>query len=66
MGFDEKTKRMKLLSVHPGVNIDQVKANTNFELIIPEKVSVTEHPTEKELKILRTEIDPARMILRRG
>ena len=65
MGFDEETKRMTLLSVHPGVTVDQVKANTGFELIIPEKVTVTEPPTERELKILRTEIDPAGIVLGR-
>jgi len=65
MGFDEKTKRMTLLSVHPGVTIEQVKANTGFELMIPDEVGVTEPPTEEELKILRTEIDPAGIVLGR-
>ena len=65
MGFDEKTKRMTLLSVHPSITVDQVKANTNFRLIVSDKVTVTEPPTEKELKILRTEIDPAGIVLRR-
>ena len=65
MGFEEKTKRMTLLSVHPGITVDQVKANTGFELVIPEKVTVTEPPTERELKMLRTEIDPAGIVLGR-
>jgi glutaconate CoA-transferase subunit B len=65
MGFDEKTKRMTLLSVHPGVTADQVKANTGFELIVLDNVTVTEPPTEKELRILRTEIDPVGIVLRR-
>ncbi len=64
MGFDEKTKRMKLLSMHPNITIDQIKENTSFELIIPEKVTVTGQPTEEELKILR-EIDPCGIVLRR-
>jgi len=63
MGFDEKSKRMKLLSVHPSVTVEQVKANVGFDLIIRDKVTVTEPPTEKELKILRTEIDPAGMVI---
>lgn len=65
MGFDDKTKRMMLLSVHPGVTVDQVKANTGFELIIPDKVAVTEPPTERELQLLRKEIDPAGIVLGR-
>lgn len=63
MGFDEKSKRMKLLSVHPGVTVEQVKAKTGFDLIIPDKVTVTKSPTEKELKILRTDIDPAGIVI---
>jgi glutaconate CoA-transferase subunit B len=63
MGFDEKSKRMKLLSVHPGVTVEHVEANTGFDLNISDKVTVTKPPTEKELKILRTEIDPAGMVI---
>lgn len=58
MGFDDKTKRMKLLAVNPGVSVEQVVENTGFKLIIPEKVEKNEPPTEEELKILREEIDP--------
>jgi len=65
MGFDEKTKRMKLLSTHPSITIDQVTSNTGFELLMPERVDVTEPPTKMELRILRTEIDPAGVILGR-
>jgi glutaconate CoA-transferase subunit B len=57
MSFDKTRRQMKLEAVHPGVTIEEVIENTGFELIIPEKVSVTEPPTERELKILR-ELDP--------
>ena len=57
MSFDETRRQMKLEAVHPGVTMEDVIENTGFELIIPEKVSVTEPPTERELKILR-ELDP--------
>jgi glutaconate CoA-transferase subunit B len=65
MGFEEKTKRMMILSTHPGVTIDQIKDNTGFKLIIPKNVTVTEPPTKTELRILRTEIDPAGIVLKR-
>jgi len=58
LGYDEKTKRMKLESVHPGVSVDQVKANTGFELIMPEKVRETESPTEEQIELIRSKIDP--------
>ncbi len=61
-GFDEETKRMKLLAVHPGVTIEDIKANSSFEIIIPEKVETTQPPTEEELRILH-EIDPTGMTI---
>ena len=65
MGFDEESKRMELISVHPGVAVKDVVENTGFELLIPEEVSVTEPPTEEELKLLREEIDPAGIVIGR-
>lgn len=58
MDFDEETKKMRLKSVHPGVTVDQVVENTGFELIIPKDVLITELPTDEELQILRTRVDP--------
>lgn len=63
MGFDEKTKRMKLISVHPGIKVEDVIENTGFDLIIPDKVSATEPPTEIELRLLREEIDSAGIVI---
>jgi glutaconate CoA-transferase subunit B len=65
MGFDEATKRMKLLSTHPGVTVDQVKAATGFELLVADQVTTTDAPSEKELKILKKQVDPAGLILGR-
>lgn len=64
LGFDDNTKRMKLISIHPGVTVDQVKENTGFELVIPEEVPKTEPPTENELRLLREEIDPSGIYIR--
>lgn len=64
LGYEEKTKRMMLLSLHPDANIGQVIENTEFELIIPKKVDVTQPPTEKELKLLREEIDPTEIFIK--
>jgi len=65
MNFDEKTKRMALISLHPGITLDQLKSNTGFDILIPNEVAVTQPPSEEELRILRTEIDPARILVRR-
>ena len=63
MGFDDATKRMKLLSVHPGVTVEDVKANTGFELIMPPNITTTEPPSGEELRLLREVIDPARIVI---
>jgi glutaconate CoA-transferase subunit B len=63
MDFEEETKRMRIKSVHPGVTVDEVRENTGFDLIVPERVPVTEPPSERELAVLRTRID-ARGVLR--
>lgn len=61
-GFDEQTKRLTLLSLHPGITVDDVQANSEFQILIPDHVAVTEPPTGEEQRILR-EIDPSGMVL---
>jgi len=63
MGFHPGSKRMTILSVHPGVTIDDLLEATGFELLISEDVLTTEPPSEAELKILRKEIDPAGIVI---
>ncbi|MBM4372319.1 MAG: 3-oxoacid CoA-transferase, partial [Deltaproteobacteria bacterium] len=58
LGYDDGTKRMKLLATNPGVTVQQVVENTGFELILPDRVGANEPPSERELHLLRTEIDP--------
>jgi acyl CoA:acetate/3-ketoacid CoA transferase beta subunit len=62
-GFDEETKRLKLISLHPGISINDVRENSGFEIIIPNKVETSPEPTEEQLRILRKEIDPAGIVL---
>ena len=65
MGFDEETKEMSLISVHPGVTPEQVQDNTSFKLHVGSEVAVTEEPTQEELRLLREEIDPAGIVIGR-
>ncbi len=58
LGFDDATKKMKLISVHPGVSLDDVIANTGFPLSIPEKIETTPPPTQEQLRWIREVIDP--------
>lgn len=58
MGYDDVTKRMKLLSLNPGINVEKVIENTGFELLIADHITRNEPPTVEELKILREQVDP--------
>ncbi|MBF0314023.1 MAG: 3-oxoacid CoA-transferase [Oligoflexia bacterium] len=66
MDYDPQSLRMRVISLHPNVTIDEVKVNTGFELLVSEKLAKTEPPSEKELRILREEIDPFRYVIGRG
>jgi glutaconate CoA-transferase subunit B len=65
MGYHEHTKRMQVLSLHPGVTMEQVRANTGFAIDAVEAVATTAAPGEEELRILREEVDPHRYLLGR-
>ena len=59
-GFDETTRRMKVMALHPGVTRAQVQDNTGFPLIFDDDTGVTAPPTDQELKVLR-ELDPEQL-----
>ena len=63
LGFDDETRRMKLLRTQPGVTVDQVVAETGFELILPDRVEESELLSAEELHILREEVDRQRLYI---
>jgi glutaconate CoA-transferase, subunit B len=62
MRFDDDSRAMFLSEVYPGVEPQQVVANTGFEIDIS-RVHEADPPTEKELITLREGVDPQRLIL---
>src|SRR5215467_10473119 len=65
LGYHSQTKRMEIISLHPGVALEKVRANTGFELGVREPLTQTAPPTGQELHILRDEVDPHRYLLGR-
>ncbi|MGB3387928.1 MAG: CoA-transferase [Pseudaminobacter sp.] len=61
-GFDEKTRRMKVLALNPGVTREEVQDNTGFRLDFDDELAITEPPTETELRVLR-ELDSERLFI---
>jgi glutaconate CoA-transferase, subunit B len=60
LGFDEKTRRMQVTALNPGISREAVAQNTGFPLVFAADLGVTEPPTEHELKELRL-LDPERL-----
>ena len=56
--FDEATGRMRVKSIHPGYTLAEVQERTGFDLIVPPEIPETRPPTDEEIRLLRTEIDP--------
>src|SRR5436305_12671195 len=45
LGYHDETKRMEVLSLHPGVTPEQVRAATGFELAVADPLATTPAPT---------------------
>ncbi|GLK73935.1 3-oxoadipate--succinyl-CoA transferase subunit B [Ancylobacter dichloromethanicus] len=60
LGFAAESRAMTVLALHPGVSAADIKANTGFDLPVPDDVEVTPAPTLGELAILR-ELDPEQL-----
>jgi len=63
--FEEKTKRMRLISVFPGETAASIQAATGFELLVASDVSPFPPPTSEELRLIREEIDPTGVFVKK-
>jgi glutaconate CoA-transferase subunit B len=63
MGYDPESKRMRVEALHPGVTVEDVQANTGFEMLFVDPLPVTPEPTDQELRVLRDEVDPQGLIV---
>ena len=61
-GFNEATRQMQLLALHPGVGLTDIQANSAFEIPVHEPLEVTIPPSETERRLLH-ELDPAGMVV---
>ncbi|MCB9531546.1 MAG: CoA-transferase [Myxococcales bacterium] len=58
LDFQTETRSARLVSVHPGVTVDDVVAATGFALEIPASVPETATPGDEALRLIREVIDP--------
>jgi glutaconate CoA-transferase, subunit B len=57
-GFDDATGEMTLLTMHPGVTLDDVRASMGWEVRVADDVGETPPPSGDELRLIREELDP--------
>ncbi|MCX5827550.1 MAG: 3-oxoacid CoA-transferase [Deltaproteobacteria bacterium] len=65
MDFEPKSKRMRIIAINPGYSEKDVQDNCGFELLKAKKIVENQGPSEKELSILRDQIDPYRYVIGR-
>lgn len=58
LDFEPRSKRMRLLTVHPGVTPEEVQARTGFPLLRAETVGETPAPSAEQVAVLRGRVDP--------
>jgi glutaconate CoA-transferase subunit B len=63
LDFEQQSKRMRLLALNPGIEVEQVEAATGFPLLLPEEIGRNEEPSDEELRILRDEVDKDRLYI---
>jgi glutaconate CoA-transferase subunit B len=57
--FDSETGEMTVVTLHPGVSMDDVRANTGWDPKVAPDLGETPPPTVEELRLIREELDPA-------
>lgn len=62
-GFHPESKKMMILSLHPGNTLEDVLATLGFEPLVPEHLPFTEPPSPEQLRLIREVIDPERMYM---
>jgi len=55
-----------LTALHPGVDVEKVRANTGWPLKVADKIETTTPPSAEEIRILREELDPTGIYLKGG
>ena len=63
--FDENARRLRLIAVTEGLRAEDILDDMGFRALQAKRIDTLKRPENRELKILRREIDPERIILGR-
>jgi glutaconate CoA-transferase subunit A len=56
--LDHESRQLELVALHHGVTLDALREETGFEVIVSPRCVSLAPPTDDELEVLRTEVDP--------
>ncbi len=56
--FSNPQREMQLVAIHPGVTVEQVRAEIGWNVRIATQITQTPAPSEEELRVVREELDP--------
>jgi glutaconate CoA-transferase subunit B len=62
-GFHPDSRDLMLLSIHPGVTLEEVRSTMGVAPHVPDQVPATEPPAAEQLRLIREVIDPERMYM---
>jgi len=65
MGFDEETRRMKILATMPGETVESVQEATGFPLLVDKDLYQFEPPTVEEIRLIREVVDPGGIFVKK-
>ncbi|PID76039.1 MAG: glutaconate CoA-transferase [Deltaproteobacteria bacterium] len=63
--FEKESKRMRLIQTFPGETKESIQAETGFELLFADHVESFSPPSEEELRMIREDIDPGQVFVKR-
>lgn len=56
--LDHGDRLFHLMSIHPGVALEEIRDRTGGEVLVSRTLAITEPPTREQLRQIREEIDP--------
>lgn len=64
--FDEETRQMRLIAMMPWMTKEDVLEKMEFEPLIADELETMSPPTDEQLVLIRSEIDPGGLTVSRG
>ncbi|HNJ79007.1 MAG TPA: CoA-transferase, partial [Marmoricola sp.] len=59
--FNGPANTMRIVSVHPGVSVEEVQAASGFQIHVDGEVPTTREPSPGELMLIREMLDPKKL-----